>query len=92
MKRLVLSIAIVLAMSVGAYAQRGSGMFQYGMVSDEEFYGAGNWRTDDPNGPLMPNLPNHGESNNGDAPLGTGIALLSVLGGAYLVGKKRREE
>jgi hypothetical protein len=29
---------------------------------------------------------------DGIAPLGSGILLLSVLGGAYLIGKKRKEE
>ena len=92
MKKLIITTAIVLGFGLTSFAAyNGGGLFQRG-VSDEEFYGAGNWRTDDPNGPLMSNLPNHGESNNGDAPLGTGIVLLSVLGGAYLVGKKRREE
>ena len=89
MKKLIITTAIVLGFGLTSFAAyNGGGLFQRG-VSDEEFYGAGNWRTDDP---LMPNLPNHGESNNGDAPLGTGIVLLSVLGGAYLVGKTRREE
>jgi len=29
---------------------------------------------------------------NADGPIGSGIAVLLGLGGAYLVGKKRREE
>ena len=39
-------------------------------------------------------LPDHEDpyNNDADAPLGTGIALLLGLGGAYLVAKKRREE
>jgi LPXTG-motif cell wall-anchored protein len=37
-------------------------------------------------------LPSHGETGNQDAPIGTGIAVLAALGGAYLVAKKRREE
>ena len=39
-----------------------------------------------------PGLPGHGGNDNADAPLGSGIALLTALGAAYLVGKKRREE
>jgi hypothetical protein len=42
-----------------------------------------------------PLLPNHGLSDNQDGnegPIGTGIAVLAALGGAYLVAKKRREE
>ncbi len=37
-------------------------------------------------------LPQHGQDTNQPAPLGSGIALLAALGGAYLVGKRRREE
>ncbi len=40
-------------------------------------------------------LPTHGLSDNQDAdetPIGSGMAVLALLGGAYLVGKKRREE
>ena len=37
-------------------------------------------------------LPGFGETDDQDAaPLGTGIAVLSALGAAYLVGKKRKE-
>lgn len=38
----------------------------------------------------MPVLPSHGETGNQDAPLGTGIAVLTTLGVAYLVGKRRK--
>lgn len=39
------------------------------------------------------NLPNsHGAEGDQDTPLGSGIALLLGLGGAYLVAKKRKEE
>jgi hypothetical protein len=39
-----------------------------------------------------PLLPGHDEVTNQPAPVGSGIALLAALGGAYLVAKKRREE
>ena len=97
MKKLALTIAIVLAMSFGAYAQRGSGMFQYGMVSDEEFYGAGYglYYDDDfglrTTGVVMPNLPIHGETGNQNAPLGGGALLLVGFGAAYAL-KKRSEK
>ena len=102
MKKLVLSIAIVLAMSLGAYAQRGSGMFQYGMVSDEEFYGAGyglsldndfGLRNGGTGGSLiMPTLPGHGESGNQNAPLGGGALLLIGFGAAYALKKRKAED
>ena len=40
----------------------------------------------------MPGLPGHDESGNQDAPLGTGIAVLTALGAAYLIGKRRKED
>ena len=93
MKKLTLTLAIVLGMTLGAIAQQsGGGLFQRGYVSDEQFYGAG-YYSDRINGTLMPVLPDHNSNNNQDAsPLGSGIALLLGMGGAYLVGKRRREE
>ena len=86
MKKLALTIAIVLGMSVSSFAEYGGGLFQRGAVSDNVYYN----RTT--NNPL---LPGHGLFDNQDAnetPLGGGIALLVGLGAAYMVGKKRREE
>jgi hypothetical protein len=33
----------------------------------------------------------HNTNGNMDAPLGTGIAVLTALGAAYMVAKKRKE-
>ena len=46
----------------------------------------------DLNGLITPGLPEHGMTDNQNAPLGSGIALLLGLGGAYLVAKKRKEQ
>ena len=43
-------------------------------------------------GIFAPRIPNHGETTHQNAPVGSGIAVLTALGAAYLVGKKRREE
>ena len=89
MKKLALTIAIVLTMSLGAYAQRGSGLFQYGMVSDEEYYGAGD-RTS--TGDFFSlGLPGHEDTKDQYAPLGSGALLLIGFGAAYAM-KKRREK
>ena len=98
MKKLALTIAIVLGMTLGVSAQQsGGGLFERGYVSDEVYYGAGSSNYNDLFGNLresllMPGLPIHGVEENQDAPLGSGIAVLLGLGGAYLVAKKRREE
>lgn len=69
------------------------GLFQRGMVSDEVYYGGGYGYDDyyDYRGTGL-FLPIHGQDGNQDAPVGSGIAVLLGLGGAYLVTKKRREE
>ena len=87
MKKLALTIAIVLGLSMTTFAD-GGGLFQRGANPDQENGFMGN-RTD------TPTLPGHNQTGNQDGdetPLGSGIAVLAVLGGAYLVGKKRREE
>ncbi len=90
MKKLIITTAILLGLATTTIAdptERG-GLFQRGNVAERSMMRDGN--TD----PLMPALPNHNQSGNqnADAPLGTGIAVLTALGAAYLVGKKRREE
>ena len=94
MKKLTLTIAIVLGLSLSTFANpNGGGLFQRGVV-DEEYYGMGYYN----NGMRTtgaPMLPNHGLPGNQDAdetPVGSGIAVLLGLGAAYLVGKKRKEE
>lgn len=86
MKKTLLTIAIVLGFGLTSFADPdGGGVFQRG-TSETEFYGSG-WRET-----AMPALPNHGETTDQNAPLGTGIAVLTALGAAYLVSKKRSEE
>ncbi|GEM_PF-933413 len=96
MKKLTLTIAILLGLSLTTFADnnnQGGGLFQRGMV-DEEYYGMGYYN----NGMRTtgaPMLPNHGLPENQDAdetPVGSGIAVLLGLGGAYLVAKRRKEE
>ena len=93
MKKLVLTIAIVLGMTFGASAQyfengnnngprQGGGVFGFGATPD---YGA-------TNGTSSPMLPDHGLTNNQDAPLGSGALLLVGFGAAYAMAKKNRKE
>ena len=86
MKKLALTFAIVLGLSMTTFAE-GGGLFQRGGESEgNEMYTRGGG---------FPGLPGHGETDNqdgNDTPLGTGIAVLTTLGAAYLVCKKRNEE
>ncbi len=87
MKKLALTIAIVFGLGLTTFAD-GGGLFQRGTTPTESGPFMGGRAT------LTPALPTHGLEDNQDAntPMGTGIAVLALLGGAYLVGKKRREE
>ena len=88
MKKLVLSIAIVLGLGMTTFANPdGGGLFQRGEATPESNAAFSN-------GNDNPLLPNHGETSNQDAnaPLGSGIAVLVGLGAAYLVGKRHKEE
>ena len=87
MKKLALTLAIVLGLGLTSFAD-GGGLFQRGNSADNNnFLREGGQ-------PAMPSLPRqHGLTDNQDAtPVGTGIAVLSVLGAAYLVGKRRKED
>ena len=91
MKKLALTIAIVLGLSIGAFAQyfnNQGGLFQLG--PEPRDYSNINRDT---YAPLM--MPDHGvnyDQSAHDTPLGSGIAVLIGLGAAYLVGKKRSEK
>ena len=88
MKKTIITLAIIFGLGLGAFAQ--GGLFQYGAVSDEEYYGAGYSRGDLSSNPLM--LPDHGETNNMPAaPLGGGALLLIGFGAAYALKKRNKE-
>ena len=80
MKKLALTIGIVLTMGLGASAQS--------LLQKEEDL---DFR-DSPRS-TVPVIPNYGSTEDGDrAPLDSGIAMLMGLGAAYMVAKKRKED
>ena len=83
MKKLVLTIAVVLGLGLATYANNDGGLFQRGASEPEEntFFRSGGMV-----------LPPHDSDENHDAPLGTGIAVLTALGAAYVVAIKRKED
>jgi len=93
MKKLIITTAFILGFGLTTFAgSNGGGLFQRG-VSDEEFYGSAYYsQYRDGEGGLMPVLPSHGESGNQDAPLGTGLVLMTAFGVGYFVGKRRKED
>ena len=88
MKKLVLTIAIVLGVAFGATAQQSSQFFDNGQqpANNENFFGGS--RGD---GSKIPGLPGHGGHGNADAPLGGGALLLIGMGAAYAVAKKKNK-
>ncbi len=101
MKKLVITLAIVLGMGLTTFAQdmafaqneafaTGGGLMGRGGIESGNVFAPGLLLDFTTGG--MPGLPNHGLDGNQNAPLGTGIALLAALGGAYLVAKKRKEQ
>ena len=85
MKKTFLTIAVILGLGLTSFADpNGGGLFQRGADPETNTREGGSI--------LTPGLPGHGQTGNQDAPLGTGIAVLTALGAAYLVGKRRREE
>lgn len=83
-----MTIAIVLGLASMTFANPdGGGIFQRGATPEKEgVYGNRD------GGLMTPGLPNHGQGDNQNAPLGSGIVVLAGLGAAYLVAKKRSEE
>ena len=95
MKKLTLTIAIILGMTMSSIANDGlfnrANNAQNG-ASGYSFF-SGSRLGDEGEGVFsMPGLPGHGEGTDQPAPLGSGIAVLMGLGAAYMVAKKRREE
>ena len=92
MKKIIMTTAIVLALSFTTFAQDG-GMFHR---ADNAKNGGNGYALYEAKGDTkdggFPGMPGHGGTSNADAPLGTGIVLLAGLGAAYMVAKKRREE
>ena len=81
MKKIVFALAIVLTMGLTANAQRD------GFFNDWDDYGNGLDRTEID----MPALPTHGLDQNQNAPLGSGLLVLTALGAGYAMLKKREE-
>ena len=85
MKKILLAAALVLALGLGANAQYNNGS-RDSFFNDWSDFDNGLLRTEEPN----MNLPEHGLFNNQDAPLGSGLLILTVLGAGYAL--RRKEE
>ena len=88
MKKLALTLAIVLGLGMASYAD-GGGLFGHGQSATEDNTTSTYNRFDEG---LFPSLPTeHNMVGNQPAPVGSGIAVLIGLGAAYAFAKKREE-
>ena len=95
MKKVIITLVVIFGIGMNSFAQ--GGLFQYGEVSDEDYYYGSVWYALDQNsvfqrdnlGLFTPGLPIHGETDNMDAPLGSGALLLIGFGAAYALKKRK---
>ena len=81
MKKILLAAALFIAMGLGANAQSDS------FFNDWEDVGNGL----DRDGIEFPSLPgSHGDPDDVSAPLGSGLIVLTAMGGAYLLRKREK--
>ena len=82
MKKIYLTLVLVIVMSFNVFAQHSDGFFK----TNDDLYN----RMDNPNGML--NMPSGvlGATNNESAPLGNGLVILAALGAGYAI-KKRKQ-
>lgn len=84
MKKILLVLAIVFTMCFGVKAQHGN--------TDAFFNNRGSDnRTGEENAFSMGFPSYHGLTTDAPAPLGSGLLILSALGGGYLIAKKRKK-
>lgn len=84
MKKLIITTVIVLGVSLTTFADpNGGGVFGRGESTEQ---------SNRENTLFAPKLPQHGQNGNQPAPLGSGIMVLTAIGAAYLVGKRRKEK
>ena len=91
MKKILLAIALVLTIGLGANAQRGG---RDGFFNNWNDLGNGLDKYDDFDNGLRgggPGTPGHGGGDT-PAPLGSGLIILGALGAGYAVAKRKREE
>lgn len=86
MKKIALTIALVLALGLGANAQIG--------ISDAFFndWAQSDFLRDGGLGLMLPGLPgDHGLGGDVPAPLGSGLIILGTLGAGYATLRRRKE-
>lgn len=81
-------MALVLSLSSFNQVKAQVGIF---IMDDEEYANIRDGGSEPPDGFIIPDFPNHDETWD-VTPIGNGLWLLGALGGAYLLGKRRKRE
>ena len=98
MKKQITTIAIVLGLGMVAFAgPNDNGVFKRGTSNEtnDGYFNSGSLMrgSGTRSSITLPDVPtNNQTTDNSDAPLGDGLLLLGCLGGAYLIGKRRKED
>ena len=82
MKKIALTFAIILGMTIGAFAQGGV----FGRGETRSSYGT----REEGDGPMIALPDEHGLTGDQGAPVGSGIAVLIGFGAAYAAAKRRK--
>ena len=82
MKKIFLTIALTLGLTMGAMAQTDAFFSDYESFSNRE-------GGDNPDLPMLPE--GHGEIGNQNTPLGSGLLILTALGAGYAALKRKEE-
>lgn len=92
MKKRSTIILVIMALLLGV-ARFNQGKAQVGIfiMDDEEYANIRGGSNEPPDGFIIPDFPNHDETWD-VSPVGNGLWLLGCLGGAYLLGKRRKRE
>lgn len=86
MKKIVLTLAILLGLVITASAQGKADGFFYSNIDNNRIY------TDPSSGQELPNLPYYGQGDqSAQAPLGSGLLVLTALGAGYAVSRRRKK-
>ena len=92
MKKRSTIILVIMALLLGV-ARFNQCKAQVGIfiMDDEEYANIRGGSNEPPDGFIIPDFPNHDETWD-VSPIGNGLWLLGCLGGAYLLGKRRKRE
>ena len=83
MKKIILTIALLMTMAIYAHAQR-DGFFNDWQYDDRTM-------SDVNNGLALPNTAIGSYENSSAVPLGSGLLILTALGGGYILIRKKQK-